>query len=252
MNDNVETEIKVIVNNPVWSLKDAALVIAVVLAARVVFIFSGMEWLKDLSRAVSPQSPLLGAAFISALLQVALILVPVYYVIRYKYDLSWREVGLKKSVVPGWFWLGIKQGMALFVFVIVTGTLITALYPVEIKPQPIAEVFGTARGWRGIMLSFFVASLAAPVSEEIYFRGFFYPALRKTMGRIPALLLAGSFFGLLHFDLLRFIPIALTGVWLTVLYEKTGSLYTSIIAHSTWNTLMTVMIIFVSSYAGGS
>lgn len=247
MKNNVET--KDVNDSPVWSIKDAVLVIAGVFAARLVVPFSKMDWLKDISLVVSPESPQLGAVFISALFQAALILAPIFYFIKFKYDLSWSEVGLKRSAIRDWFWVGMKQGLALFVFIIVTGILITALYPVHIKPQPIAEVLGTAREWRGIMLSFLVASVVAPVSEEIYFRGFFYPALRKIIGRVPALLLAASFFGLLHFDLLRFIPITLSGIWLTMLYEKTGSLYTSIIAHSTWNTLMTILIILASPYA---
>ena len=248
MNDNAET--KDINGGPAWSIKDAILVIAGIFAVRLAASFSKMDWLKDLSRAVSPESPLLGAAFISSLIQAILILAPVFYLLTYKYKLSWREVGLRGGNVRDWLWLGLKQGLALFVFIIVSATLITALFPMEIKPQPIAEVFGSARGLRGIILSFFVASLAAPVSEEIYFRGFFYPALRKITGRVPALLLASSFFGLLHFDLIRFIPITLTGIWLTLLYERTGSLYASIIAHSTWNTLMTLLIILAGPYVG--
>jgi hypothetical protein len=66
--------------------------------------------------------------------------------------------------------------------------------------------------------------------------------LKNWLGRIPALLIASSFFGLVHFDLIRFIPITLGGIWLTLLYEQTGSLYTSITAHAVWNTLMVLLI----------
>lgn len=236
-------------DDPVWSVQDAAVVIAVVFAVRLVLSFFELNWLLDIGLLLSPRSPQLGTAFLGALIQTALILTPIIYFVRYKYDLSWSEVGLKRGSRGDWFWLGVKQGLALFVFIIVTGILISVFFPVDIKPQPIAELLGTARDWRGAAFAFLIASAAAPISEELYFRGFLYPALCKLTGRIPALLLAGSFFGLLHFDLWRFIPITMSGIWLNLLYEKTGSLYTSIIAHSTWNTLMTLMILLAGPYA---
>jgi len=241
-------EIKDINNRPRWSVFEAVLVIAGVFAVRLVVPFSEMVWLKELSRALSPQSPQLGAAFIGALVQAALILAPIFYFVKIKYNLSWSEAGLKRGAIREWLWKGIKQGLVLFAVVTVVSIVITVIYPVNIKPQAIAKVLGSARDWQGVMLSFLVASFIGPVSEELYFRGFLYPALRKITGRIPALLLSGSFFGLLHLDPVRFIPITLGGIWLTLLYEKTGSLYTPIIAHSTWNTLMTVLLILAGPY----
>jgi hypothetical protein len=41
------------------------------------------------------------------------------------------------------------------------------------------------------------------------------------------------------------IPLAFGGIWLNWLYEKSGSIYTSIIAHSVWNGIMTILIFLI-------
>jgi membrane protease YdiL (CAAX protease family) len=46
----------------------------------------------------------------------------------------------------------------------------------------------------------------------------------------------------MHFDFIRFLPLAVGGLVLTWLYEKTKSLWSVIIAHGVWNILMTVLM----------
>jgi uncharacterized protein len=90
--------------------------------------------------------------------------------------------------------------------------------------------------------------VVAPVAEEIFFRGFFYRALRTRL-RVPwAALIDGLVFGSLHFqgvsrDALLVLPvIAVFGIGQCLLYERTGSIFAVIATHAAFNTVATLSV----------
>ncbi|MCK5772339.1 MAG: CPBP family intramembrane metalloprotease [Thermoplasmata archaeon] len=85
-------------------------------------------------------------------------------------------------------------------------------------------------------------SLLAPLSEEIFFRGYLFGALEKKLGGNPAILITAVIFGLAHFNLVLFIPIFLMGLVLGWMRERTGSILPSILVHSMNNTLAIVWV----------
>lgn len=80
-----------------------------------------------------------------------------------------------------------------------------------------------------------IAVLVAPPAEEIVFRGILYPTIKQNGYPRAALWATSLLFGLMHFNLLSFLPLALFSFLLIFLYEKTGSLWASITAHSLFN-----------------
>lgn len=231
---------------PSWGILEALSVIILTVGIRMFIPLQNLSIYRDISRRVSPDNPLFGAIFLESLLQAVLILGLIALWLKLKYRASWRELGLQGESYPGWAWLGIKQGALLFVGVTIVSMLLILVYPFEVKPQQTTEIFSAATTWQQMILISCVVSVLAPVSEELYFRSFLYLALRKRLGRLPGLIIANCFFGMMHLDLLRFIPITLGGIWLTILYEKTGSLYPSIVAHAVWNALM-ISMVFLSA-----
>ena len=120
--------------------------------------------------------------------------------------------------------------------------LLNWLIPQPVEPQPYVEIFLSAQnGWQvlGVVL---IGSLIAPLSEEIYFRGFLYPYLRDRLGVDFGLWASAIIFGALHLDLIRFAPLTLGGFGLALIYQRTGSLWASIIAHGVWNGIMTFLV----------
>jgi uncharacterized protein len=83
--------------------------------------------------------------------------------------------------------------------------------------------------------------VVAPVAEEIFFRGFFYRALRNRLSVAWAALIDGLVFGALHFesiDTAAILPvIAAFGVGQCLVYERTGSLFAVIAIHAAFNTV---------------
>jgi membrane protease YdiL (CAAX protease family) len=83
--------------------------------------------------------------------------------------------------------------------------------------------------------------VVAPVAEEIFFRAFFYRALRTRLPVWSAALIDGIVFGLLHFqgiDTAIILPvIAIFGVGQCLVYERTGSVFAVIAIHAAFNTV---------------
>jgi hypothetical protein len=78
-----------------------------------------------------------------------------------------------------------------------------------------------------------VVTVFAPVTEEFFFRGYFFGALRRK-GLWFAALFTGLAFGLVHVfgsPIAFIVPLALLGMLLCLLRERTGSLYPGIALH---------------------
>jgi len=78
-------------------------------------------------------------------------------------------------------------------------------------------------------------TLAAPLGEEIFFRGFALPALRRSWGILAALLVSGALFSLLHMDPVGFAGLMEIGVLLAALRFWTGSIWPAILGHAVNN-----------------
>jgi membrane protease YdiL (CAAX protease family) len=84
-----------------------------------------------------------------------------------------------------------------------------------------------------------LVTVVAPITEELFFRGFFFTALRSWRGVWPAAILTGLVFGLIHAgsaEPVFLIPLALFGFALCLLYWRTGSLYPCMSAHALNNS----------------
>ncbi|MCA1826418.1 MAG: CPBP family intramembrane metalloprotease [Myxococcales bacterium] len=77
--------------------------------------------------------------------------------------------------------------------------------------------------------------LAAPLGEELFFRGFALPALRRSWGIAAAVLVSGALFSLLHLDPVGFLGLMEIGILLAALRWWTGSLWAAIIGHAVNN-----------------
>ncbi len=102
------------------------------------------------------------------------------------------------------------------------------------KQEDIGKELGVCNPGIGIAIFAVMAIIVlAPIAEEIFFRGFFFAGLRQRWSLWPSALLSGAIFGLVHAPTgpTAAIPLAGLGVGLAWLYNKTGSLYPSMLAH---------------------
>jgi CAAX protease family protein len=90
-----------------------------------------------------------------------------------------------------------------------------------------------------IPVQVFLIVVAAPVSEEVCFRGMLFGGLRERWPRIAAALLSGAIFGGLHATtgISAVPPLIFFGFTLALLYEKTGSVVPGILLHMLNNSI---------------
>jgi uncharacterized protein len=121
----------------------------------------------------------------------------------------------------------------------------TAIYSALVQPdaeQGVTDALGADEGTFGLITAGFMVVALAPVAEEVFFRGFFYGALRSRYSVATAALIDGLVFGLIHWDFtaqgLEIVPpLALLGVIFCLVYERTGSLFPVIALHAINNAL---------------
>jgi len=84
----------------------------------------------------------------------------------------------------------------------------------------------------------------APLGEELAFRGILYPALRKRFSVTPAAAISAAVFAVAHgYGMLGFAAVFWSGMLWAVAYERTGSLWPSIIAHAAGNLGATIGVV---------
>jgi len=139
----------------------------------------------------------------------------------------------------------IKIGFIAYVTVLPVLFLVTifvfiTLQLVKYEPpsMPLFELFyEESRPTLLFVLTILVAFLG-PIAEEVFFRGFAYPVLRRRLGIRNAIILISFVFALLHINLVGLLPILALGILLAYLYEKTGSLIPSITVHMIHNLII--------------
>ena len=237
MNDSAEPKLP-----PVpWTIGDIVrsilLVVLGVLALNVpLLIILVARVLLDGSSAFAQalRSPLvLGATVIAG--EVVFFLAAWIFSVR-KYGGDWRLLGYR--VFPA------RRGLSLSLLVVVFclgvnviyGLIINALGRQDLIPQqPVLEQLG--RGPLGVLILFLAASVAAPLAEETFFRGFLFPGLARRVGGILAAIISAAAFAAAHFEIGALAPIFVLGLALTWLYHETRSLWPCILVHASYNTL---------------
>jgi membrane protease YdiL (CAAX protease family) len=96
-----------------------------------------------------------------------------------------------------------------------------------------------AEGFGAVPVQVLLIVVAAPVSEEVCFRGMLFGGLRERLPRLAAALISALIFGGLHAitGISAVPPLIVFGFLLALLYEKTGSVVPGIILHMLNNSV---------------
>jgi len=229
---------------PKWSLTDVIIVLIILLALiPLARIFKGYLAKVITVLMVTGNSPETLALFLGSFLQSLTMALAIVIIARIR-GASGRDLGLVWDSPVYNIVLGLLGGVALGVSVWFIGALISTFFGPP-PPQDIEKLLTGLKSGKDLFLPFISVSVFAPLSEELYFRGMVYPVIRARLGPLAGMVLSGLFFGALHLDVYRLVPIGFMGFALAYFYERTGSLVTCIVAHSAWNTLMIILLFLV-------
>ncbi|MGE5280438.1 MAG: lysostaphin resistance A-like protein [Deltaproteobacteria bacterium] len=90
-------------------------------------------------------------------------------------------------------------------------------------------------------LGFILVLLLGPCFEELVFRGFLFPALRRRFSLTQAALLSSAVFALFHGYFFLFPYVFVLGVVLAFLYERRGNLIAPVVFHTLNNGIVLVL-----------
>ena len=93
----------------------------------------------------------------------------------------------------------------------------------------------------GIFMEIVSAVIAAPILEELLFRGMIYRRLRDFCNAKLAIIISAVFFGVFHGNLVQFVYAFIIGLMLAYVYEKMKTIWAPIVFHVGAN-LLSVLI----------
>lgn len=151
-------------------------------------------------------------------------------------------IGFRLRQLPlGELWWGIRSYfliLPIFIGLLVALVWISSLFSYEPPPHPLVEVLLEEEQLSVWIVtgSLLIACVIGPIVEEIFFRGFFYPAIRKYLGVGWTMAITAALFAGVHDNIFAFIPIFFLGLVLCYLYEKRNNLVPCISLHIIHNT----------------
>ncbi|GMQ94173.1 MAG: hypothetical protein BMS9Abin12_1657 [Acidimicrobiia bacterium] len=149
-------------------------------------------------------------------------------------------------------WWGILAGMGLQVAIaVVTAPFIVWIWPDGPPSQGVATIAESSETLLEQLAILAVVAVAAPIIEEIIFRGMLLSVLRRSLSRWPAILLSAAVFSAVHLldpDALAVVPgLFLLGVVLGWAALRRGDLSLAIALHSGINLLAAVTLLYGDS-----
>lgn len=227
---------------PPWGFVEILIVYIGILLIAFIFGMSG-EMVKDLLNMLNIPDTILSYFYFGFIVQftATICLVLIMTILLNQAKLS--DIGINKVSTNDFIKYGIIGGLLLIVVVFTLGLPINYLKP-DLEPQLYEEMLRTITSNKDFVLLFIIGAVLAPFSEELFYRGMMYPVFRRKFGPTIGMILAGIIFGLVHLDSWRAIPLAVGGIILCYIYEKTNSIFVTTMAHGVWNGLMSLFVFY--------
>jgi membrane protease YdiL (CAAX protease family) len=140
-------------------------------------------------------------------------------------------------------WAG-KVALTYLIYLAFTFTLIRLAG--EPEQTDIADKLGFHEGTLAAIAVGLAIVVLAPLTEETFFRGFFFGGLRSRLPFPAAALISAALFGAVHgadVNLIAAVQLAGFGLGLAWLYEETGSIWPSISLHMLNNAVAFTLLV---------
>lgn len=147
---------------------------------------------------------------------------------------TWRDI-------PTGLGIGLASQLILVPLVTLPVFLLSDVDQARLE-EPARELTDKAQG-AGVLVLVFVVVVAAPLAEEVFFRGLLQRTLQRHWSTVPAIGATSIVFGVSHFQLLQFPALAAFGVVLSIVAHRTGRLGRNIWAHVGFNATTVIALL---------
>ncbi|MFT4176581.1 MAG: type II CAAX endopeptidase family protein [Luteolibacter sp.] len=205
--------------------------VGALIAVFLLMALSSIQAGKDPSLKITPDSLVISIVFQFVLAGIVTAVVATRMPVR-------RWLGLRWEKWP-WIFL-IAPACVVFMWVIFGGLqafgYMEWIQSLGAEPaQEAVKLLQTSNDPWTLGLMALAAVIVAPLCEEIVFRGYLYPVAKKYAGPWIAAIFSAVVFSCAHGNLMALFPLALLGLLLVFLYEKTGSIWSVIAVHFCFN-----------------
>lgn len=145
-------------------------------------------------------------------------------------DMAWRQVGL---------------GLVTWLFYLVCAYALTLVLDPQ-QEDVTKDIGGDDGGTLAMIIAGILIIVIAPISEEVFFRGFMFAGLRRRLPIWGAAIISGAVWGSLHLSAGNVdvaIQLTIFGVILAYAYEQSGSLWTPIVGHTLNNAIAFIYLV---------
>ncbi len=144
-----------------------------------------------------------------------------------------------------WILWGVGGYLVALPLVIVVSLINQQLWQGQGGSNPILPLALEGRDSVALAIFTITACVAAPMFEEIVFRGFLLPSLTRYVPVWGAILASSLLFAIAHLSLSEVLPLATLGMVLGVVYTRSRNLLSSILLHGLWNagTLLSLFVL---------
>lgn len=234
-------------SNDSWRVKDIFYALAIYFMILMAFILIEAHFVGQIVFRESQMPPLL---FLFEEIINALILISVtLYFVKWRYNEAVTNLGLHTRMVAKNIGIGILTGFLIWLALISLSHVVRSLIGAGPIEQPLVSRLEGAGNLLDYVVVITSGGIVAPISEEIFFRGFTYTILKAHYTMFIAVVLTNLLFFVVHLSPWWFIQVFAVGVMFTVVYEYSGSLVSAIVAHSAVNLLSVMRYLLNSSFA---
>jgi membrane protease YdiL (CAAX protease family) len=183
------------------------------------------------------------SVLVSYLLVAAGALLVMYFSLKKFFPLP--RLWFKLQLRDNWFLWGFGGYCAALPIVVVVSLINQQLWQGQGGSNPLLQLALESQDFVALGIFYVTAAIAAPIFEEILFRGFLLPSLTKYLPVWGAILASSLLFAIAHLSLSEVLPLTALGIVLGVVYTRSRNLLAPMLLHSLWNsgTLITLFLL---------
>ncbi|MEL6787478.1 MAG: CPBP family intramembrane glutamic endopeptidase, partial [Cyanobacteria bacterium J06607_15] len=151
----------------------------------------------------------------------------------------------KFKLTGNWFLWGFGGYLVAVPLVLLVSALNQQIWHGQGGSNPLLFLALQAQDKVALAIFFSTASIAAPLFEEIMFRGFLLPSLTRYTSINGAIVISGFIFAVAHLSLSEVLPLATLGIVLGFVYTRSRNLLAPMLLHCLWNsgTLLSLFVL---------
>jgi hypothetical protein len=228
--------------SPVLRGRDLLLILIIVLAAISLIALLAAPLVGVLESPERRGATLVVGTQLLLLAAQTIVLIGAVYLVAVRWrGLRWTDLGLRPA--PRRWYRRAIWITALMLALAGGINLLTQLFMAEAPVNPqFSLVAPVGFSWFALLGMLFVVGLFIPFAEELLFRGVLYGWLRQRLGVPAAAVLSALLFSGVHRIVWLIPALAVIGVILALVYEKSGSLWPAIAVHALFNSVGVVLV----------